>query len=106
MKKSSDNELQRATYYGQKKRHFLRLETICSTNGRILDIYGPYMAVNNDAQTIMHVLEEHEELRDLLKPNDVIILDRGFRDCVVDLKQSYQLIVRLPTCNIFELYLN
>jgi hypothetical protein len=32
-----------------------------------------------------------------LQPNDNIILDRGFRDCIDELKKTYKLIPRMPT---------
>lgn len=99
MDKSADNELQRLTYSDQKKRHFLRPMTICTADGRIVDIYGPYFATNNDANILINVLEENPDLLSLLKPNDVFILDRGFRDCVQILKQKYHYCVCLPACN-------
>ena len=95
MLKSFDNELQRLTYSDQKKRHFVRPFTVCTTDGRIVAIFGPYFAVNNDASILLDVLErkgvkENEAFRDLLKPGDVFILDRGFRDCVKTLIEKYE----------------
>jgi hypothetical protein len=84
--------------------------TLCAANGRIIDLYGPFYAINNDASIISAIIEQESELRSLLIPNDVLILDRGFRDCVDNLKKKYQLLVQMPTCkyiiiNIFELLL-
>lgn len=104
MDKSSDNELQRLTYSDQKKRHFIRPMTICTADGRIVDMYGPYFATNNDATIIIDVLEKNPELTSLIKANDVFILDRGFRDCVQTLKQKYNYFVFLPTCKYYDYY--
>jgi len=74
--------------------------TICSSDGRIVDLHGPYFAVNNDAQIILDTLKQNSDLSELLRPNDVIILDRGFRDCSKELAETYEFIVHLPTCNM------
>jgi len=43
-------------------------------------------------------MSSHCDLRQLLKPNDHIILDRGFRDAIDTLQNKYQLITHMPTC--------
>jgi len=45
----------------------------------------------------MHVLE-NTDLKDLVKENDVLIVDRGFRDCKQELKEKYKLNVEMPFC--------
>ena len=83
----------------------MRPFTICSADGRIADLFGPYFATNNDASIILNVLEENSDLNSLLKPGDVFILDRGFRDCVKELTEKFQFSVHMPTCNtIFITY--
>ena len=37
------------------------------------------------------------DLKELLQPNDIIILDRGFRDCVENLEKNYKLKVKIPS---------
>jgi hypothetical protein len=96
--KSSDNELQRLTYSDQKKRHFVRPMTLCSSDGRIIDLYSPYFAVNNDAQIILDVLKNNKNITELIKPGDVMIFDRGFKDCLKELTVKYELNVHLPAC--------
>ena len=54
---------------------------MCATDGTIIDIYGPYEATLNDAKIMERVLKEDENLRELIKENDILIADRGFRDC-------------------------
>lgn len=104
MDKSSNNVLQRLTYSDQKKRHFLRTMTICATDGRILDICGPYFAVNNDSDIILDILksEENQDLLKLLKLGDVLLLDRGFRDSRKQLENTYKFEVWMPTCKYFH----
>ena len=102
MDKSSDNELQRYTYSDQKKRHLIKPFTVCATNGQIVDLYGPYFAINNDASIFIHVLKTHKDLNELLKPGDILILDRGFRDCAKELEHNYQFNVHLPTCKFYS----
>lgn len=67
-------------------------------------MYGPYFAVNNDAEIILDVLEKNADLRELLRPGDNVLLDRGFRDGKSKLKELYQLKVSMPTCNYNKNY--
>jgi hypothetical protein len=108
MDKSADNKLQRITYSDQKKRHFVRPFTVCCTDGFIIDLFGPFAAVNNDASILLRVLEENVEqgaadnyldvpLRSFLRPNDYLVLDRGFRDCEKQVQSEYKFNVRMPT---------
>ena len=46
----------------------------------------------------MDVLKENDSLRNLLPPEDVAILDRGFRDCVKALKSEYCINAFTPSC--------
>jgi hypothetical protein len=34
-----------------------------------------------------------------MQPEDTIILDRGFRDCIDELKHEYKLNAKMPTCS-------
>jgi len=96
--KSANNDFQRLTYNKQKKR--LKPMTICSTDGRIVDFYGLYVAVNNDATILTHVLDSNDDFKALIREGDIFLLDRGFRDCVKELSQKYQIQLQMPTCNI------
>jgi hypothetical protein len=73
--KSSDNQLQRSTYSVQKSRHLVKPFVICSSNGRIVDIYGPYQASLNDAEIMKIILNYDKHLMNLIEPNDVFLLD-------------------------------
>ena len=83
--KSFNNELQRKTYNGQKKRPLIKPFIIVASDGFIIDVYGPYPAIDNDAKIIEHIFENDNDFKDLIRPGD-IILDRGFRDTVFPCK--------------------
>lgn len=92
--KSSNIGFQKKTYSGQKKRNFVRMMMCVSPDGYIEKVYGPFEATTNDAQILAGILEHHSE--DLnFEAGDVIVLDRGFRDIVPELKRrGYN--VRIP----------
>lgn len=81
IQKSSNYDFQKQSYNAHKKRNFIRVMVCTTTDGTILFVLGPYAASTNDA-TIMASLVEHSNAFKQLAQGDVIILDRGFRDCV------------------------
>jgi len=72
--KSSNNSIQRLLYSGQKHRHLVKPFVLCSTNGRIIDVYGPYPATANDASILKHILETDDDLNSLLKVLNYLLL--------------------------------
>jgi hypothetical protein len=100
--KSKYNTLQRKQYSMQKHRHLAKPFVICTASGRIVDIYGLFPATHNDATIIEEILSSDkqncQELRELLKPNDHILIDRGFRDSIKTLRDKYKLQTHMPTC--------
>ncbi|XP_043264042.1 uncharacterized protein LOC122404178 [Colletes gigas] len=78
--KSSNNEYQRKSFSGQKKVPLCKPFTICTTDGYIVDILGPYYATQNDASIMKEIMTESNGLCNLMKKGDIFILDRGFRD--------------------------
>ena len=54
--------------------------TICTTNGYIINIEGPFYATQNDAEILQNILENGDSLSRLLEKGDKLFLDRGFRD--------------------------
>ena len=80
--KSKNNEYQRKSYSMQKKAPLCKPFTICCTDGYVLDLPGPFYANQNDATILKTILEDPEGIRNILKPGDIFILDRGFRDVV------------------------
>lgn len=58
---------------------------ITSTDGYIISVLGPYLADtrNNDASIMKSCLFENKEgILEWLQDDDVIVIDRGFRDAV------------------------
>ncbi len=94
--KSKNNTLQRELYSSQKSRHLVKPFVICTTDGFIVDIYGLYEANKNDAKILSEIFKTSNDLRDILKPDDIFVVDRGFRDCVQELKKLYNINVRMP----------
>ena len=44
------------------------------------------------------IMKKEKDLNELLQPNDIIILDRGFRDCIDNLQENYFLQTKMPAC--------
>jgi len=87
IQKPSDCVLQRKTYSNHKCRNLVKPMMFVTTTGRIISADGPFFANNrnNDASILKDLIEKPEsELMNFLQPNDVLVLDRGFRD-VLDL---------------------
>ena len=96
--KSSNNRIQRKTYSCQKKRHLVKIFVICTSDGYIVDIFGPYAASDNDATILRDIIQKDNSIKELLLKEDILLLDRGFRDVALELKQKYNLNPKLPTC--------
>ncbi|XP_045457339.1 uncharacterized protein LOC123667489 [Melitaea cinxia] len=88
VQKSSNFLFQRITYSLHKFRNLVKPFLIVCTDGYILDVLGPYAATTSDA-TIMRTIMEHEDSpwHWFLRPNDVFILDRGFRDSISSIQE-------------------
>lgn len=56
--KSSNNYFQRKSYSGQKKTHLCKPFTICTANGYIVDVEGPFDGNMNDASILDIVLKD------------------------------------------------
>lgn len=86
--KSTNNEYQRKSYSGQKKVPLCKPFTICTTDGYVVEMLGPYLANQNDAEILKSVIEDPNGLRKFLKEGDIFVLDRGFRDIKEKLEQE------------------
>ncbi|CAF1052181.1 unnamed protein product [Brachionus calyciflorus] len=95
--KSSNNMVQRKLYSGHKKRPLVKPFVITASNGKIIDVYGNYAAVENDALIMESVMEKDLDLRKLLKKGDLAIFDRVFKDCISRLKSFYGLNCKIST---------
>lgn len=87
--KSTNNEYQRKSFSGQKKVPLCKPFTICTTDGYIVDMLGPYLANENDANILKDIIENSNDLCRILERNDVFVLDRGFRDVKKDLEEKH-----------------
>lgn len=61
---------------------------IVALDGYIIDIHGPYLAdgKNNDAAILNKHLVEENGLYNCAKKDDILVLDRGFRDSLDSIK--------------------
>ncbi len=61
-------------------------------------IFSDYHTVGkNDAKILSEILANDSDLTNLIRPGDLFLLDRGFRDCVDELKQTYSLDSQMPS---------
>lgn len=86
--KSGNFSFQKFTYNDQKKRNFVKPMMVVAPNGVILYVYGLNPAIKNDASIIHDMINRHAAVFEQMNSNDVIILDRGFRDCAAALKEK------------------
>lgn len=85
---------QRNTFSGQKKRHLFKIMKFVTVDGLIIDTFGPFRATQNDAQ-IINTIFEKSAFKCFLNAGDVVLVDRGFRDCIESFKKM-KLDVRIP----------
>ena len=64
--KSSNNFYQRISFSGQKKTHLCKPFTICTTDGFILDFFGPYNGNLNDATIMKKIMKTETHFNNLL----------------------------------------
>ena len=82
--KSRNNVYQRKSYSGQKKAPLCKPFTICTTNGYVVDIAGPFNDTMNDATIMKILLEDSTGLKSILRPGDFCIVDRWFSGCCTE----------------------
>lgn len=97
IEKSSDQIFQKLTFNAHKKRNYLKVMMGVATNGVIIFVDGPYPATFNDAKITSHILKKNLAALKNFEEKDVIIADRGFRDCIQEL-QRRGFIVKCPIC--------
>lgn len=79
IQKSDNFHFQRRTYSMHKGRPLVKPMVICTTSGYL----GPYYAdsKNNDAAILNHAIAKNvDTIRQWVKEEDVMVVDRGFRD--------------------------
>ena len=81
--KSSNFQFQRRSYSIHKGRSLVKPMVIVSTTGYFVSVLGPYFSdtKNNDASILNQILHQNvEQIKNWIKPNDIFVVDRGFRD--------------------------
>ena len=76
LNKSTNYRFQRVTYSGQKKRNFLKPMVAVTTNGYIIDIFGPnrlWAATVSDADILGYIMNT-DWFQQFFKSGDVFIL--------------------------------
>ncbi|CAF1581021.1 unnamed protein product [Didymodactylos carnosus] len=94
--KSGDNVLQKKTYSGQKKKHYVKTLSETLSDGYVLAVEGPFPGSKNDAQITEYLLENDTELRKWCQPGNCVIFDRGF-DRVRELFEQMGVDCKMPT---------
>lgn len=79
----------------KKKESLCKPFTVCTMDGFIVDVAGPFPAIKNDAQILQNLLFIENGLKCILRRGDISILDRGFRD-VKELLEEMGYIVYMP----------
>ena len=93
--KSKNNQYQRKSFSMQKFTNLCKPFTVITSDGYIVDFFGPFLATVNDALIMKSILTTEFDFLSLLEKNDCFIVDRGFRDCV-EFVQSLDLIIKMP----------
>lgn len=87
IQKSSNFLFQRLSYCLHKYSNLIKPFMIVCADGYIIEVTGPYGARTSDSDIVKLLLDNHDgpmeeaPMRWFLHPNDVFVLDRGFRDC-------------------------
>ncbi|KYN19756.1 hypothetical protein ALC57_07909 [Trachymyrmex cornetzi] len=86
------------SYSFHKGRHLLKPALIVAPDGYILEIQGPYFsdASNNDAALLQNEFNnEAARMNEWFRENDIIIVDRGYRD-IMDLLTRLGITCKMP----------
>lgn len=80
--KSSNYAFQKQSYSVQMGRNLVKFMLCVITNGYIAATYGPFEATKNDASILAEIMNEEQSIFSKFLPGDVMVVDRGFRDCI------------------------
>lgn len=98
IEKSRNHQFQKNSFNSHKKRNYLKIMMGVSPDGTIVFALGPFKATENDASIISKVFAADTNATKSYRPQDVMIVDRGFRDSVVDLVNR-GFIIQMPACS-------
>lgn len=89
LQRSTNYYFQRKSYSLHKWRHLYKPYLMVCPDGHIIDIYGPYDATTSDASILNRILQSpHDPFNWFHRTNDILILDRGFRDALNELESA------------------
>lgn len=95
VEKSFNHQFQKQTYNSQKKRNYVKPMVCVASDGTIICTVGPFKATQNDATIMTQIIPENIPAMRNFMEDDVMLVDRGFRDCVEDFEaRGYE--VRIP----------
>lgn len=95
IEKSAQHKFQKNTYNSHKKRNYVKPMMIVTTGGTIVCAIGPFKAIENDATITKKILLKDVPALQNLQAEDVMIVDRGFRDCRIEF-QNCGFLVEIP----------
>ena len=98
IQKSGQYNFQRRSYSLHENRPLVKPRMVCTTTGYILGVFGPYYSdyKNNDAAITKHIFQRNiDDIKTWLKDDDILVVDRGFRDCL-DFLQQLALKTEMP----------
>lgn len=90
IEKSANYSFQRRSYSVHKGKPLLKPMMLVASDGYILTVLGPYLAdgKNSDAKITEHMMKSNvENITEWFQENDVLVVDRGFRDATDVLKE-------------------
>lgn len=80
--KSSNYAFPKKSYSIQMGRNLVKFMLCVTSNGLIAAAYGPFETTKNDAVILDEILNKQQSIFTKLRPGDVMVIDRGFRDCI------------------------
>ncbi|XP_060602549.1 uncharacterized protein LOC132755673 [Ruditapes philippinarum] len=90
IRKSTNFKFQRRSYSVHKGRPLVKPMVIVSTTGYFISVLGPYLvdSKNSDSGILNHAVRNNiEEIKNWAQPNDIFVVDRGFRDSLQVLEE-------------------
>ena len=98
IEKSGNYSFQRRSYSVHKGKLLLKPMMLVATDGYILTVLGPYLADGkiSDAKISEHMLNSNvEDITNWFEEDDVLVVDRGFRDAV-DIFKDFGINAQMP----------
>lgn len=88
IEKSEQHKFQKLSYNSHKKRNYIKVMNIVTSDGTIVFTLGPFEATKNDATIMEEILSKNPNAFEPFTKGDVLLVDRGFGNCVSFLKKK------------------